>query len=97
MKLTPEQIEANKELEQAIDKCVRLFGILRDPEMGEPNIRTDFVVIVEGLKFDDEGDLSEDYYGLLFPNGVLPNAKAKGMCYHALHMLDFGQRCDYNE
>jgi hypothetical protein len=96
VKLTDAQIVANKKLEEAIDECVKQFGLLIDPELGEPQIRTNFIVIVEGLKFDEDGDLSEDFYGMIFPNGVLPRAVAKGLCYEGLYLLDHGTRCDYS-
>lgn len=89
---TAEQRAADKALEQAIIQSCQAYDILKDPELGEPMMLGDYVCIVEGLKFDGDGDLVSDFLGLVFPNGTLSTSKSKGLIGNALDMLRFGRK-----
>lgn len=89
---TQEQMDADRALEDAVDQCCKAYGILDDPELGVPQMRGDFIAVVEGLKFDEQGDLEYDFHGLLFPHGNLSTSKSKGLLYQGLHLLDHGTR-----
>lgn len=73
MALTPEQKQAHDELEEAIKKVITLTGTM------SPNaMMAEWMVIIEGITFDEQGDSMIDF-GLLFRGGQVRLTTALGM------------------
>lgn len=87
MPLTPEQRAAHEELDQAIKKVLDLQG--RCPEHAEEPMPTlvDWVVVVEGLTFDDEGD-SLGWHNILFRGGQCRRSVALGLLDIGVELME---------
>lgn len=75
MPLTPEQRVAHEELDDAIQKVLALQGT----EDGSPlPTLVDWIIVVEGISFDDEGD-SIGHANTLFRGGQCRRTVALGL------------------
>ena len=75
MALTPEQKKAHEELDEAIKKVLELQGTFDGGPM--PTL-VDWIVVVEGISFDEEGD-SIGHANTLFRGGQCRRSVALGL------------------
>jgi len=73
MKKTDGQKKADTALEEAVLECVNQYRMLGGTMM------TDFVVIVEGLSYDEDGDPDETFVGMAFRSGMARKSVALGL------------------
>jgi hypothetical protein len=73
MKKTDAQKKADTALEEAVLECVKQYRMLGGTMM------TDFVVIVEGLSYDEDGDPDETFVGMAFRSGMARKSVALGL------------------
>jgi len=73
MKKTDGQKKADTALEEAVLECVKQYRMLGGTMMA------DFVVIVEGLSYDEDGDPDETFVGIAFRNGMARKSVALGL------------------
>lgn len=62
--LTAEQKAANAALTEAVERDVRAYDLV-----DRSAVLVDFMVIFEGLVFDDDGEVSEEHYGICYRDG----------------------------
>jgi len=72
MSRTDEQIKADEELTNAIEKCIRAYGY------EEAFILTDYMVIAAQTKLDEDGD-SVNAYTYLYRDSDMPYHKILGL------------------
>lgn len=75
MPLTPEQRVAHEELDEAIKKVLALQGTA---DGGPEPTLVDWIVVVEGISFDDEGD-QVGHANTLFRGGQCRRTVALGL------------------
>lgn len=85
MKKTTAQKKADAALEEAVLECVNQYHMLGGTMM------TDFVVIVEGLSYDEDGDPDETFVGIAFRNGMARKSVALGLLKMGEDMLLTGE------
>jgi len=73
MKKTDGQKKADTALEKAILECTKQYNMLGGTMM------TDFVVIVEGLSYDEDGDPDETFVGIAFRDGMARKSVTLGL------------------
>ena len=86
MKKTDGQKKADTALEEAVLECVKQYRMLGGTMMA------DFVVIVEGLSDDEDGDPDETFVGIAFRNGMARKSVALGLLKMGEDMLLTGER-----
>jgi hypothetical protein len=86
MKKTDAQKKADTALEEAVLGCVEQYRMLGGTMMA------DFVVIVEGLSYDEDGDPDETFVGIAFRNGMARKSVALGLLKMGEDMLLTGER-----
>lgn len=84
MPLTPDQLRAHEELDAAIKKVLELQGVEGDEPM--PTL-VDWIVVCEGMRFDDEGD-SVGYHNILFRGGQVRRSVALGLLDIGLELME---------
>jgi hypothetical protein len=85
---TPEQRAADVAIEEAVMQVVQAYDLLDDATM------VDFVGVVEGVKFDDDGELDAEHFGLVFRNGAARSTVALGLLEKGRDLLLNGERVD---
>jgi len=88
---TPEQLAADTAIEAAIAQAVEAYELLSDATM------VDFIAVVEGIEFDDDGELSAEHFGLVFRNGVARSTVALGLLDKGRDLLLNGERYEPDE
>jgi hypothetical protein len=83
MALTPEAKAAHEELELALQKVLTLQGSEDD---GPLPVLVDWLVVVEGMKWDDDGD-SVGYHNVIFRGGQVRLTVALGLLEVAHDLL----------
>lgn len=84
MALTPEQRQAHEVLDEAIKKVLELQGTANDEPL--PTL-VDWVVVVEGISFDDDGD-QEGWYNILFRGGQARRSVALGLLDIGVELME---------
>jgi len=75
MALTPEQKAAHEELDAAIRKVLSFQGVR---EGGPPPNLVDWIVVTEGISFDENGD-SIGWHNMIFRGGQVRRSVALGL------------------
>ena len=78
---TEAQRKADAQLDEAMLVVCEAYGLLADKTM------LDYVAVVEGVTFDDEGDISKEYYVLVFRRGDARTSVALGLLDKARAIL----------
>jgi len=86
VKKTDAQKKADTALKQAVLECVKQYRMLGGTMMA------DFVVIVEGLSYDEDGDPDETFTGIAFRNGMARKSVALGLVKMAEDLLLNGEQ-----
>lgn len=84
MPLSPESKQAHEELDAAIKKVLELQGVKGD--YPKPLV-IDWLVICEGVQYDDEGD-SLGYHNLLFRGGQCRRSVALGLLDIGVELME---------
>lgn len=84
--MTPEQQAAQEELQRALERHVKAFK----PDMSDGELLVDWACIAQLTRFNEQGN-RESAYQLIYANGAMEEHRAKGLFYHALHLVDFGE------
>jgi len=84
MPLTPEQRQAHEELDQAIKKVLELQGVEDD---GPMPFLVDWLVVVEGVNYDDNGD-SMGWHNVLFRGGQCRRSVALGLLDIGVELME---------
>ena len=86
MKKTDAQKKSDVALEQAIMECTKQHNMISGTMMA------DYVVIVEGLSYDEDGDPDETFTGMAFRNGMCRKSVALGLVRMAEDLLLNGEQ-----
>ncbi len=86
MKKTDAQKKADAALEEAVLECVKQYRMLGGTMMA------DFVVIIEGLSYDDDGDPDETFTGMAFRHGMARKSVVLGLVEMAKDLLLTGEQ-----
>lgn len=87
MALTPEQKAAHEELDAAIRRLLETMGQRKD-EPDEPfPVLVDWLVICEGVTYDEDGD-SRGWYNTLFRGGQVRRSVALGLLDIGAELLE---------
>lgn len=84
--MTPDQQAAQDNLQVALERHVRAFK----PDLSDGELLVDWATIAQLTRFSPEGR-RESAYQLIYANGAMEEHRAKGLFYHGLHLVDFGE------
>lgn len=92
MAKTLAQKAADRQLDEAISRYVEAYKML------EPGTQlTDYVLVLEGVSIDEDGDIDGEGYGLGFRHGSCRTTVALGLLHKGIELLQFGGRVDAEE
>lgn len=78
---TQEQRDADRRLEEAILECVRAYDLLGGATL------VDFIAVIEGMMPDDDGEMTEEYFGMAFRHGHCRTVVALGLLEKGAELL----------
>lgn len=87
MAKTLAQKAADKQLDDAVMRYVEAYKMLP-----ENCTMTDYVMVIEGIGMDEEGEIDGEGYGIGFRHGNARTSVALGLLHKGLELLQFGGR-----
>jgi len=78
------QKAADKALDEAMDRVVDAYKLLPRETL------VDYVVVIEGITLDDEGETDGEGFGLAFRHGHCRSTAAIGLLHKGLELFQFG-------
>lgn len=81
---TDAQREADDVLTAAVQQVITAYGLLP-----EGAIFSDFIAVVEGIKYPNGDDRFDDYHAIVFRDGQMRRSVARGLLGEGLDLLRY--------
>jgi hypothetical protein len=83
------QKAADRQLDEAVERYIEAYKMLGDGVQ-----LVDYVMVMEGVELDQDGEIDGEGYGLGFRHGNARTSVALGLFHKGIELLQFGSRVE---